>query len=119
VLATSGPTLRDRVKTHLVEEELKRRADLILKGLAKRDEARKALNKIRPDQSAYNGDGKVIPGSESYSKPKVEELKKAREALERIDKALEEALLDEKPNFEKLGKVVGGGGGEEKKEKEE
>ena len=113
----AGPQVRERVKNTLVEAELSKRADMILKGLNKRDEAQKAINKIKPDQIAYDADGKKT--SETYSKAKVDELNKAKQQLASIDKALEEALSDT-PNFDKLAKAVGGGGGGgEKKEGEE
>ena len=107
VINSAGPQVRERVKNTLVEAELSKRADMILKGLNKRDDAQKAINKIKPDQQAFNADGSKA--TETFSKAKIDELNKAKQQLTNIDKALEEALSDT-PNFEKLAKVVGGGG---------
>jgi len=95
----------DRVRDHLVEDELKRRTDLVLKGLAKKEEIERELRKVKPDQQGLDLSGKVV--SETYSKAKVEEVKKLKEQLNKVEKALEGALASEKPCFDKLREVVG------------
>lgn len=104
-LAASGQETFDRVRDYLVEEELKRRADLLLKGLAKKSELERDIRKVKPDQQSFDATNKLV--SESYSKGKAEELKRLKEQLAKIEKALEAALNFEKPCFDKLGECVG------------
>lgn len=106
LVASSGTIVIGRVKTHLVEEVLKNRVAMLLQGFNKRDEAQQNLRKIKPDQIAYDETGKEV--SKTYSKPKLDELNKAKETLDRLDKALESAMSEEKPDFEGLKKFVSG-----------
>jgi chaperonin cofactor prefoldin len=88
----------NRVVDRLAEDEIKKREDLLVQGLAKLDEADKEVKKIKPDQGSYDADGKLI-GEATFSKAKADELKKAREKLEKISNALEKAFNGD---FQKL-----------------
>ena len=65
----------------------------------------RSLRKIKPDQINYDADLKPI-GEGTYSKAKAEELKKAREAVTKMEAAIDAALAD-KPDFSKLFNLAG------------
>ena len=104
-LAGSGQRTFEMVKTHLVEEELKKRTDLILKGFAKKDELEREIRKVKPDQESFDVGGKKL--TSTYSKAKVDELKKLADQLSKVESALEKALNIDKPCFDKLREIVG------------
>ncbi len=116
LLSNSSAMVQTNVVNHLVEIELKKRADLVLDGLKKLDEANEGLKKIKPDMTTFNGDG--TKKDESYSQNKINELKKAKEKAANIEKALEQAL-GEQPNFAQLEKVCKGGGDNNKETAEQ
>jgi hypothetical protein len=97
-IGASGPAVRERVVSALVEREVVARVELLDKALAKRTETEKDLRKLKPDVENYDADGKLV--SSSYSKAKADELKKARESLDKLEKALDKALVDN--DFSKL-----------------
>lgn len=95
----SGDAIRARLIEAMVEKEVTQRVDLLDKAFQKRFELLTAFNKVnRPDQETYNADATVA--SQSYSKARLEEIKKAKEALEKHENALEKALLGN--DFSKL-----------------
>ena len=106
-LATDVSSVRTRVIAQLVEEEQARRVKAVLKVIGMLDEARKAGFKIKPDHVTYGSDSSVQ--TSGYTKPKLEELKKNQEQVTKLETALNEALDEEKPNFEKVLKLAGGG----------
>lgn len=104
--------VRKRVIAQLAEAEIVKRTDLLAKAIAKREEQSKTIDKIRPDMVSYSDTGTVV--AEHYSKAKADELKKARELLGKIDKAIDKAVNT--ADYEEVRKVVGGGGeGQEQK----
>lgn len=102
-IADSSPVVQGRVVDVLVEKELQKRSDAVVKGLEKLKEAEKDLYKIKPDVCSYNADGSTL--SEGWSKPKLEEKKKAEEYVAKITSAIEKALAD-KPDFTKLYELI-------------
>jgi hypothetical protein len=105
-LAAGGPAVRERVKTHLVEDELKRRTNLVLQGLTKREEQQREINKIKPKPPGYTATGAAV-GEPSFSKEQVDQLKKLTGKLQKIDGALNAALGDN-PNYDPLSKIASG-----------
>lgn len=107
-LAKSGPVVFDRVKEHLVEEELKKRTDLVLKALVKKGELEGEIKKIKPDEKTVglDADGKVIRAAE-FTHEQVKTLKGHKEQLKKLESALELALNADKPDFNKLRECVG------------
>lgn len=107
-LAQSGPVVFDKVKEHLVNEEVAKRTDLVLKGLAKKQELEGEAKKIKPDPktATYDAEGKVVTAA-SYTEEQVKTIKTNREQLNKVEKALELALNPDKPDFSKLREVVG------------
>jgi hypothetical protein len=89
----------DRIVEVLTEREVQARVDLLDSALKKRAEAQKELRKLeRPDQVAYDADGKVT--AESFSKARADEVKKAREQAQKLEGAITTALL--RSDFSKL-----------------
>ena len=86
----SGPEVRARVVAALAEKVVVDRVELVKRGLDKLNEARNNLRKVnKPDQTFIDGDGKKV---ELMTVAKNDEVKKAKEALEKIEKALDLAL---------------------------
>lgn len=95
----SGEVIRQRLVDAMVEKELAQRVEVLDKAFAKRFELIAALNKVnRADEVKKDADGKVI--FESWSDARREEVKKAKEALEKHENALEKALISNE--FSKL-----------------
>jgi hypothetical protein len=87
----SGEAVRARLVDAMVEKELASRVECLDKAFQRRFELLTNLRKIeRPDTETYNADGTVA--SASYTKARIEEIKKAKEALEKHENALEKAL---------------------------
>lgn len=104
-LLDTAPKVKGRVLDILVAEEQERRVKAVLKTIKDLDEARRSVQKVKPDSSVFAVDGSVL--QVGYTKAKLEELKKANELVAKLEAALEEALSDEKPNFEKVLKHAG------------
>jgi hypothetical protein len=102
-IAGLGPAVQEGVVSVLVEQVKKKRTDAILTALNLKDEKEKELKKIKPTQT-FNADNSVA--SETFSKADNDNRKKLTESLAKIEKALNEALDPEKPNYENLFKVV-------------
>lgn len=89
-LATSGTQVVERVVNRLTEVELGRRADALLKAVELSGKLAKDLAKIdRPDVQTFDGDGKVV--TETYTKARLEERKKLRDRIAKVEKAFEKA----------------------------
>jgi nitrate reductase NapAB chaperone NapD len=102
-IGASGPAIRERVIDTLVEREVAARTDVLDKALAKRSEIGRELQKLqKPDVEAYDVEGKLV--SATFSKARTEELKKKREEQERLEKAIDKALVDN--DFAKLKEIV-------------
>lgn len=95
----SGAEVLRRSIERSVELEISSRVDILDKAFQKRFELLAALGKVnRADVVTYNADESIA--SQSYSKPRLEEIKKAKEALEKHENALEKALTSN--DFSKL-----------------
>jgi hypothetical protein len=75
----------------LANEEIAKRRDLLVKALLLRRDAETAVRKASKfDVKNYGADGAVV--FEGYSGKAAEELKKAKEKLDKIDKAIAAAI---------------------------
>lgn len=81
----------DDVVSRLVKEELGKRAGLVVQALARLNELELEVKKIKPDAQFFDSDGNVV-GTPAFSKEKSEALKKGREKVEKLTKAIEKAL---------------------------
>lgn len=97
----SAPQVRAQLLDNMVSRELAKRVDTLDKALQKRTELARDLNKVnRPDQETFNADGSTA--TQSYTKARLEEIKKAKEALSKLDNAIEKAFTGD---FQKLNEV--------------
>jgi len=108
-IANSGPTVAQKVVDVLATREIEKRANTLVTGLDKLTKLRGDARKIKPDQLAYGADCKPV-GEGTYSKAKAEELKKANEAIDKLQAALDLALSD-KADFSKLYNLVNSSSG--------
>ena len=98
-IKNSGEAVRGRLADKLVEKEVEQRVDILDKAFQKRFELASNLNKVnRADEVKKDAEGKVI--FESWSDARREEIKKAKEAIEKHENALEKALSSN--DFSKL-----------------
>jgi len=90
-LSSSGDVITGRVIAHLVEREVSKRSEAVIRALDVLDKLIKESKKIKPDLVAFGDDGKVI--SQSWSKQKIDERDannaKIAKTQSVIDKALE------------------------------
>lgn len=89
-LANSGETVRQKVIDTLVDQELNKRSEAIVRGLNEQSKLKKEAFKIKPDILAYDDQGQEV--SANWSKAKLEEKKKNEDKLSKLEKALEKAL---------------------------
>lgn len=90
-LIGSSKSVKDKVLEVLTNKELERRTEACLKIIEKIEELDKQYKKeSKPDIETYNEDGTV--DKTSFSKEKVDSLRKLREQRVRFDDALKKAL---------------------------
>lgn len=89
-IAASGPDVLNIVVDKLAEIEISKRVEAVTKGISKQDQLEKELKKIdgKNDVITYV-DGKEV---QSMSKNRFEEIKKAKEKLDGLTKAMDSAL---------------------------
>ena len=98
-LGSVGPVVRDKVINILVETEVEKRTTAVVNVVRKLDEAVVALRKVnKPDIETFNADGSVA--SAQFSKTRLDDIKKAKEVVEKLEAALENAF--EKSDFTKV-----------------
>jgi hypothetical protein len=98
LVKTSGDEVRRRVVSALAEKVINENVRLVQTGLDKRTEALGGLRKVsKPDVETYDAAGNKL---EVMSQAKFEEVKKAKENLEKVEKALAKAL--EENDYSKL-----------------
>lgn len=92
-LVGSSEVVKEKVIDILFQKELDRRTDACLKVIEKLAELDKQYSKEnKPDVVTYNEDGSI--DKSSYSKDKVDALRKLREQRTNLDNALKKALVD-------------------------
>jgi len=88
----SAPEVTRRYAESQAEKEISARVDLLDRGMQKRFSCLYELNKVnRPDVVTYDVDGKET-GTGTYTKERVKAIKDSKEALAKIENALEKAL---------------------------
>ena len=113
-LKASPAVVRQRLVSSLLERELVKRVDMLDKGLSKMKELKKEVDKIRP-ADMFDTAGNKVPGN--LTKQQYEELKKAKEKLNKLENALEKAFEGE--GFDKLAGLVAGKSSDDDAEKSE
>lgn len=115
VIAQATDDVRNRVINAEAEKEIASRAQALSDGYHTIDRLRKEFLKIdRPDvgiEAKFDRDGKQLPVEGSYSKARLEALKKGEETITKWEDALKKAWGDETnaPDFKKLRELLKGG----------
>lgn len=90
-IKASAPDVEQRLVDMLVEKEVSRRVEVVGQGVGKANDLEKELRKIdKPDSETFNADGSTATAT--YTKARLEELKKTREKLDKLNKAIDKAL---------------------------
>lgn len=84
--------IRSRVVASLVEAESASRADILSAALIERKKLEGEIRKVKPEVKTYDIDGNVT--SETYTKQQVDDLKKLKDKLSKLDKELSKALTE-------------------------
>lgn len=115
VIASATDEIRQRVVAAEAEKEIASRAQAISDAYHTIDRLRKEYARIdRPDvgtEARYDRDGKQLPVEGTYSKARLEALKKGGELIEKWEDALKKAWGDETtlPDFKKLRELLKNG----------
>jgi transcription termination factor NusB len=107
LLANSGGTVREIVVKQLAQAEINKRTESVMKVLTKIDDKHNELKKLqRQGAVSFNASGQPI-GEPSFTKDQVEQIKKANEHIEKLQKALDTAFTTS--DFSKLHEVANQG----------
>jgi hypothetical protein len=113
-LVGCGKKVRAAVIHNLTEKEIAERTSAVLSLFERIGEKEKELRKLESQGVAsFDHKGDVV-GVPTFTKQQVEEIKKAKEAVERMQAALAKAFdSDDFQKVKELAKNSGGGGGEQ------
>ena len=106
----SHSVVAERVIANLTEKEVQSRTDAFTAVLGKLEESRKAAKKIKPDSETYAVGEDGAPATKptySFSKAKLEELRKNAEEQKKLEEALNKALDGD---FSKVKELAAKGG---------
>ena len=103
-IKNSASVVKNKVVDLFVNEEIDKRVKSLHSAYVKLKELRNAVNKIKPDNVNYDEEGQVT--SQSYSKAKVDELKKSKERVVKLERAIDAAIANEENAFNKLDEVM-------------
>lgn len=87
----------------MAEKVINERVGLLQQGFDLRERTNGEMRGVKPDNVAFDINGKVI--SESYTKAQADKFKQVKTSLEKIDKALEAAI--DNADFGPLKQVLG------------
>ena len=100
--AKLGGEVADAAINILVEKELDKRKVQVVSAFSEYDELQKRLRRLdKGDVLSYNGDGSVA--TQAFSKQRLDELKKVKERMAKLEKALEDAIANS--DFKKLNEL--------------
>ena len=104
-VASSSTLVRDGVVETLVGAEVDKRANTVIKALERIQEINKEMNKIRPESTHVNSKTlEDIPGN--LTREQGKKLRELKKKLNALDIALNKALADTDPDFQKLNELV-------------
>lgn len=87
----SNDLVQEAYISKLVTKEVEQRVDLLDKAMQKRFTCLSELNKVnRPDVETFDADGKLASGT--YTKDRLKMIKEAKEALAKVENAIDKAL---------------------------
>lgn len=96
-IAKCAPATSERVINAMVEREVTKRSDAIVKVLDKLSKAKAESYKIKPDIVSYDEEGK--PAVQNWSKDQLEKRKKNAEQILKMERAIDKATDDKKPDM--------------------
>ncbi len=99
-LSTSGPGVRGLVVEELVQAEITKRKEAVLKVLARIDEKHKEQKKLENQGTLFFDAKGEQAGLPTFTKQQADEMKKLREEINRMQVALENAFTNS--DFKKL-----------------
>jgi hypothetical protein len=87
----AGDVIQERYIDTLVQKEITERVGLLDKAMQKRFTCLSELNKVnRPDIEAFDAEGKLVSGN--FSKERIKAIREAKEALAKVENAIDKAL---------------------------
>lgn len=105
-VAASNETVVNRLVQTLVEKEVADRTRILNEALTLQDRYEGELKKAeQPDLTSYDATG-TATGPGSFSKPKIEALKKLRENINKLDNALNKAFAETNADWNLLRQLV-------------
>jgi hypothetical protein len=112
-ISQSGTKVKDIVIDELVNVEINKRTELIIQALPLIDKFEKELAKNnKPDIAEILNAESVVIQQAGYSKSKLEQIKKEKEKLENLKKAIDDCLeLNSKDSYSKLENLIKNAGG--------
>lgn len=102
LIGKSHSKVLDKIKDKLVNDQLDKNADLIIKGLAKRDGYHKQLADLKPDQEQFDDKGVLV--TSTYSSFRADQRRKISKDLLAVNEALDKAISD--ADYTKLKEVL-------------
>lgn len=88
-ISTIAPAVEDKIITSLVDRELNRRSDAVVKAIDALSKMEAEMKKIKPENT-FDAKGEKI--SEYFTKAKIEEKNKLQQKIDKYTKAIEKAL---------------------------
>lgn len=85
-----GSMVEDRVVDTMLEREIEKRSNALVKVMDLLEQAEKSFKKLGPDQHTFNVDGSKA--TEGYSKSRIDERNKATKQVARLTGAINKAL---------------------------
>lgn len=116
-IAQSGTTVANMVTDMLVSKEIEKRSQAIIASLVALEKVEKDLVSVsKPDvNELLDAEGKVVQPA-AYSKSKLEQIKKAKEKVENLTKAINNCLeTNTKDSYSKLENLIKNAGGNTEK----
>lgn len=98
-LLNANEQVKDAIVSNYVAEEVSKRIKATTNVLSSIESTEREIRKVKPTPAGYDDKGNAI-GQPVFSKEQVENLKKLRESLSRLEKAVELALT--KNDFSKV-----------------
>lgn len=89
-LSNISPTVNEKVIDFMVNKEIEKRSDAIVKGIEKLNGLQNDMKKHKPDQIFFDEEGNQTRAE--WTKPKLEEKNKLTAQIDKMQKALDSAI---------------------------
>lgn len=112
-LSKSGSLVAGKIIDKMVEDEIKRRTELVTRGFQLLTDLKEQFKKIKPDDIRYNEDNLDKPATRAYSQKANAERVKIHKRIGNLESAIDKAI-GEKSDYKKLEELLKTGGEEPK-----